>query len=310
MKYKDWLAEWIENVVRPIIKSRTYSRYKEIIVGHIISLFGECELNDLTPMCLQKFTNELLRSGNLVTGKGLSANTVNIVVTILQSSLKSAAEFGLLREYTADKIKRPKAKISKIGCFSCEEQKKIEEAILRDKKDRFFGVILCLYTGLRIGELLALEWDDVDFEKGVLSINKSCHYGKSEIGTFCRCTEQPKTTESVRAIPIPVRLIKELKKIKKRSESRYVVSNRTNPISVRSYQRSFALLLKRLKIPHKGFHALRHTFATRALECGMDVKTLSDILGHKNTNITLNRYVHSLMEHKREMMNKLGKLLQ
>jgi integrase len=79
---------------------------------------------------------------------------------------------------------------------------------------------------------------------------------------------------------------------------------------MRSYQRTFESLLIKLNIPHKGFHALRHTFATRALECGMDVKTLSEILGHKNPTITLNRYVHSLLEHKTEMMNRLGKLLQ
>lgn len=78
---------------------------------------------------------------------------------------------------------------------------------------------------------------------------------------------------------------------------------------VRSYQNTFKLLLKRLKIPHKGFHAIRHTFATRALECGMDVKTLAEILGHKNPTITLKRYAHSMMEHKKEMMNRLGELL-
>ena len=88
-----------------------------------------------------------------------------------------------------------------------------------------------------------------------------------------------------------------------------MVSANGKPVSVRSYQRSFELLLKRLNIPHKGFHSLWHTFATRALECGMDVKTLSEILGHKNPTVTLNRYAHSLMEHKAEMMNRLGKLL-
>ena len=79
--------------------------------------------------------------------------------------------------------------------------------------------------------------------------------------------------------------------------------------TVRSYQYSFSLLLRRIGVPHRGFHALRHTFATRALECGMDVKTLAEILGHKNPTVTLNRYVHSLMPHKHEMMNRLGKLL-
>ena len=100
-----------------------------------------------------------------------------------------------------------------------------------------------------------------------------------------------------------------LKGIKKKNASPFVVSANGKSVSVRSYQRSFELLLKKLKIPHKGFHSLRHTFATRAIECGMDVKTLSEILGHKNPTVTLNRYAHSLMEHKKEMMNRLGKLL-
>ncbi len=310
MNYKDWLNVWLDNAVKPTSKTRTYARYKEIIDGHIIPKLGEYELNDLSPLLLQKFITELLQSGNLVTGGGLSANTVNTIITILQNSLKSACAFGELKEYTADKVKRPKAKETEVSCFSLVEQRKIEREVLQSKKDKLFGFVLCLYTGLRIGELLALTWSDIDFIKGTLSVTKSCHYGKGVNGKFSRCTELPKTMTSRRTIPIPKQLLAILKSIKKRSQSEYVVASGVNPVSVRSYQRSFTLLLRKLKIPHKGFHALRHTFATRALECGMDVKTLSEILGHKNASITLNRYVHSLMEHKQEMMNKLGKLLQ
>ena len=97
--------------------------------------------------------------------------------------------------------------------------------------------------------------------------------------------------------------------MKKKSKSEFVIADGEKSVFMRSYQRTFELLLKKLNLPHKGFHSLRHTFATRALECGMDVKTLSEILGHKNAAITLNRYAHSLWEHKFEMMNKLGKLL-
>ena len=100
-----------------------------------------------------------------------------------------------------------------------------------------------------------------------------------------------------------------LKCVKKRSECEYIVADGEKPVFVRSYQRTFEFLLKKLKIPHKGFHSLRHTFATRAIECGMDVKTLSELLGHKNATITLNRYTHSLLEHKVDMMNRLGRLL-
>lgn len=172
-----------------------------------------------------------------------------------------------------------------------------------------FGVILCLYTGLRIGELLALEWSDIDLSTGLLHITRSCHYSKDQNGTYGRITESPKTRSSIRTIPIPGQIMPYLEHMKDLSLSNYVISHGDTPISVRSYQRSFARMLQKLDIPHRGFHSLRHTFATRALECGMDVKTLSEILGHKSPTITLGRYVHSLMEHKTEMMNKLGDLL-
>jgi len=310
VKYNEWLNVWLDNVVKPTSKSRTYERYKEIVDGHIKPKLGDYVLCELTPLILQQCVTELLQNGNLITGKGLSANTVNAVITVIQNSLKSAVVFGELKEYTAYGIKRPKAKDNEVSCFSLIEQRQIELEVRQSKKDKLFGIILCLYTGLRIGELLALTWSDIDTIKGTLSVTKSCHYGKGANGKFERCTELPKTVTSRRTIPIPKQMLGLLKTVKKRSESKYVIASGSDPISVRSYQRSFALMLKKLKIPHKGFHALRHTFATRALECGMDVKTLSEILGHKNASVTLNRYVHSLMEHKQEMMNKLGKLLQ
>ena len=145
--------------------------------------------------------------------------------------------------------------------------------------------------------------------KNELRVSKTCHYGKNDDGVFGRITDNPKTPSSIRTVPIPRQLMPHLREVKKKSRSTHVVSNGDNPISIRSYQHSFSLLLKKLNIQHRGFHSLRHTFATRALECGMDVKTLSEILGHKNPTVTLNRYAHSLMEHKKEMMNKLGRLL-
>lgn len=163
---------------------------------------------------------------------------------------------------------------------------------------------MCLYAGLRIGELIALQWKDIDLQKGLLTISRSCHDTSSGI-----VFDEPKTATSHRVIPLPKQLLPKLKSIKKSSNSDFVVSVGGNAVSVRSYQRSFELLLKRQNIVHRGFHSLRHTFATRALECGMDVKTLSEILGHKNPTVTLNRYAHSLLEHKAAMMNRLGKLL-
>ena len=304
MKYIDWLVQWIENYIRPSVKVRTYERYKLIVEQHIKDKVGGIELNDLSPLVLQSFITELLQCGNKKTGKGLAANSVNSVISVIQSSLKTAHLLGLTKEYTADKLKRPKLMEKRVECFSLTEQKRIEQAIMSGKKDKLYGILLCLYSGLRIGELIALQWSDIDFEKGILTVSKSCHDGKTGL-----IIDEPKTATSRRMIPLPKQLLPILRSVKKRSNSSSVVSANGNVVSVRSYQRSFELLLKKLKIPHKGFHSLRHTFATRAIECGMDVKTLSEILGHKNPTVTLNRYAHSLMEHKTDMMNKLGKLL-
>ena len=304
MKYAEWLDIWLENYIKPSVKVRTYERYALIIDKHISTDVGKCEISELSALVLQNFITKLLESGNCKTGNGLSANSVNAIISVLQSSLQTAHLIGVANEYTANKIKRPKLIERPVECFSLKEQKQIEQAVLNSKKDKLYGIILCLYSGLRIGELIALQWNDIDLTKGILTVSKSCHDGKDGI-----IIDEPKTATSRRMIPLPKQLLPILKGTKKKSDSPFVVSANGKPVSVRSYQRSFELLLKKLKIPHKGFHSLRHTFATRAIECGMDVKTLSEILGHKNPTVTLNRYAHSLMEHKADMMNRLGKLL-
>ena len=304
MLYKEWLSEWLENYVKTSVKERTYGKYADIIRIRLIPALGDYELNDLPPFNVQRYITELLHHGNLKNGEGLSANTVNLIIAVIQSSMETAHSIGLTDEYKMDKIKRPRMQEKQISCFSPSEQKIIEQAVLTDKREKMIGVLICLYTGLRVGELLALEWADIDFSKNELKVSKTCYdKGRSRI------TTGPKTTSSVRVIPIPKQLVPILKQRKKQCKSQYVISENGTYISIRSYQRSFELLLKRFGIPHQGFHSLRHTFATRALECGMDVKTLSEILGHKNATVTLNRYAHSLMDHKRDMMNRLGKLI-
>lgn len=309
MKYQEWLIKWLENYIQHSVKRRTFVLYSKIVHRHLISEIGNIDITEITPFLLQRFITKLLNSGNLKTGKGLSHNSVNAIITVVQNSLRTAYMLGYINNYPADKIKRPKPEEKKVECFSFTEQKKIEQYILSKEKSKLYGILLYLYSGLRIGELLALEWNDIDFVKGELTVSKNCHDGKNKNGVFARITDTPKTQSSIRTIPLPKQLMPILRKMKNKSESIYVVSNGRNPIFIRSYQRSFELILKKLDIEHKGFRSLRHTFATRALECGMDVKTLSEILGHKPPTVTRNRYVHSLMEHKKDMMNRLGKFL-
>ena len=308
MKYTEWFNIWLENYIKPSSKQRTYEQYCKIAKIHILPHLGNYKLEELTPFVLQKFVTDLTVNGNKRTGKGLSPNFVKAIISVVQNSLKTAHLVGYLPEYTANKIKRPKINEKKVSCFTLAEQKKIETAALDTKKDKYKGIVLCLYTGLRIGELLALSWEDIDFEKGILTVSKTCRDGNIN-GKHIRISDTPKTENSRRQIPLSKTILKMLKEMKKKSTCGFLIADGDKPVFVRTYQRMFELLLKKLKLPHKGFHSLRHTFATRALECGMDVKSLSEILGHKNANITLNRYAHSLWEHKSEMLNKLCKLL-
>lgn len=304
MIYEEWLNEWLNNYIKPTCKIRTFERYSQLIDKHIINAIGYYDLNDLVPSLIQKLISDLLTNGNLRTRQGLSASTVNCVISVIQSSLKTAYMLEYTKVYIGDKIIRPKTTEKQVSCFTVQEQEKIEKYITTSNERKLYGIILCLYSGIRLGELLALGFKDIDFAKSVIYVSKSCH--DSPKG---RIIETPKTANSNRVIPIPKQILPYLKELKRNSTGCYLIAENNKPLSVRSYQRSFELLLKKLHIEHKGFHSLRHTFATRALECGMDVKTLAEILGHKNPTITLNRYAHSMFEHKQLMMNKLGKNL-
>lgn len=310
MKLKEWLKQWLENYVKPSSKDRTYSRYNELVRLHIDPILGDYELCELSGNVIQSFIGFLLKNGNLRTQGGLSSNTVSLIVSVLNSSLFIAGNAGILGYYVTDSIKKPTKIEREIDCFTPEEQGLIESEILSGKKSKMFGVVLCFYTGLRIGELLALTWSDIDTEEGLIVVSKSCHDGKDASGRYKKIIETPKTKNSKRLVPLPNTILKRIKLLQKQSDSDFVVSEKGKGVSVRSYQRSFELLLRKLGIVHRGFHSIRHTFATRALECGMDVKTLSDILGHKSPTITLNRYVHSSLKRKKDMMNRVGKLLK
>lgn len=301
MIYKKYLELWLEYYVKPVTKEKTYNGYRQQVEKYIIPILGKYDLHQLTAERLQGFVSSLMKME-------LSSNTISGIISRLKTSLKTAKLVGKITLDLATVIVRPRIKERKIECFTKKEQQKIEEYILLSGTTRMLGVIICLYTGVRLGELLSLKWDDINLPKGIISISKTCR-DSWENGEYVKIIDTPKTESSKRIIPIPKQLKGVFKKLSNQKCGEYVICGRSQyGAEVRTYQRSFSVLLDRLSIEHKGFHSLRHTFATRAVECGMDIKTLSEILGHKNPSITLKRYTHSMLEHKKQMMNRVGNL--
>lgn len=308
MKYKDWLNDWLNLYVMLGSKPRTYQNYRDIIRLYIAPYLGEYDMAELSPTILQSYIVELMHNGGTYR-KELASGTVSLVVSVIQTSLHVAARMGVASAWQCGHIQRPKVQEKRVECFSLAEQRQLEAAVLWNPTSSNFGIVLTLYTGLRVGELMALRWKDIDLENAMLSVNGTCR-DCYENGKFVKVIDSPKTYSSRRIIPLPKRIVEYLRTLKRHSESDYVVSQGANHISIRSYQNMFTAMQHKLNIPHRGFHSLRHTFATRALECGMDVRTLAEILGHKNPNVTLVRYAHSMLEHKICMMNKVGILLE
>ncbi len=309
MKLYEWLTIWLNKYEKNTIKLKTYLMYQDMIRLHINPILGDYELTAIDASLIQDFINNKCENGNLINGNPLATNTVLSIIAILKKALRFALKLDLIKKDCFSIVSTPRLIQKEIDAFTINEQKKIEEYCLKSRKDNYFGIILCLYTGLRIGELLALTWNDIDLKKRLLYVRHTLTKIRKD-GKSITILAEPKTKNSKRVIPLSSSIISYLTAMKRKSASPYIMKTRSNGmVAIRNYQRTFKVILARCQVTYRNFHALRHTFATRALESGMDVKTLSEILGHKNAAITLNRYAHSLLNYKIMMMDKLGKML-
>lgn len=289
-------------------KESTCARYESIIRRHIIPHFGELKLNEITSSKVELFTREKLLNGCLNKDGGLSPKRVRDILSVLKQSLIYAAERGF--SVNTVKISFPRIESPKIDSLTIEEEAKLISYALNEKALAKFGMVIALYTGLRIGELCALRWNDIDFENQTLNVNKTLQRiadlnqsGKTKI-----IIDKPKSKASERIIPLPqaIMLTLTLYKQMAQMENGYVLTGTQKYIEPSNYYTMYQKWLQDCNISQHSFHTLRHTFATRCIENGFDPKVLSEILGHSDVKITLSCYVHPSMEFKRSNMEKLS----
>lgn len=283
------VGEWLGNIKNQI-KITSFQKYNSVVGKHIIPVIGKCDIKYLNSVAIQKYTDKLLE-------QNLSRTTVNDILVVLGMGLSYAE-----KEYNIaiPKIPFVKNQPKEMRVLSLEEQNAFVKHLL-SKNDIFaFGMLLALFTGLRIGELCALTWDDIS--DSTITVNKTVqrirNNGHTEVVTL-----PPKTLSSNRVIPIPRELLMLLKS--KRSIGNVLVQENGKPIEPRLLQMKFKKYTAECKIENINFHALRHSFATRCVELGFDIKTLSEILGHSDVKTTLNKYVHSSMQQKSKQMDML-----
>lgn len=303
------LLEWLEKFQKEHIKARTYNRYQGLIEMHIVPALGDQDISSLSRRKIQNFLINQKKDGNMRSKETLSATSTNMMLSLLNLAFEYACDMEYIKENPCIRIRRARADTKKVEAFSTDEQRAVEAEIAKSGDRRLHGIILCLYTGLRLGELIALTWSDIDFKLGTLKVTKTAYRAQNEYGIWNLCIDTPKTESSERVIPLPKYITDMLSQDRDVAKTPYIVENKkAKRMSIRSYQYLFERLTEKAGVRKLNFHALRHTFATRALECGMDIKTLSELMGHKNASITLNRYAHSMMDTKIAAMNKLEKL--
>ena len=291
MKLKDIVMQYLENI-KYSIKQKTYLFYLQMNDIYIVGFNKEILLSNL---------NEFLVSIK----EKYSYSTTKLIKSLVNRSLDFALKNNLINEKIVISIGLKNKQVKKVEALEKQEQTKIEKYILENKKWYHYGILISLYTGLRLGELVALKWQNVDIKNKLIYIDKSVGSISQNHKTLT-IESSPKTQSSIREIPISKKLLDLMKVLRQHCSTDYVIASHNNKqIKPRAYQKSFENLLKKLHIKHYGFHALRHTFATRLLENGVDIKTISELLGHSSPTITLNRYVHTNLQNKRKAMEIL-----
>lgn len=299
--FKSVCDEWLF-LKNTNIKISSYSTYHTTVYNHLIPFWGDRNIN------LIDFSVETTRLVQQKIDEELSAKSIKEIIQRLKQILKFAEKrYGVFNADIQTDIQQ--SYLKEIEVLTDEEYKKLTNALFIKKDIRKLGVLLSLYMGLRIGEVCALNWGDIDFERGTLYISKTLQRVKSFDENNPAKTKiiigTPKSKKSRRCLPIPKFLLDILKSYKCDNNA-YILTGSSEFIEPRQYENIFKRYLKEVNIHSINYHALRHTFATRAVEKNVDVKTLSEILGHSSIAITMQLYVHPSMRTKKLCIEKIA----
>lgn len=309
MTFGAWLDRWYQNDCKPAIRPKTQADYENRIYQHIIPELGHIPLTRLTPGDLQQFYIRLKQRGRLLRrseyGPGLSDRMVKSCHVTCRVALDRAVAQGLILKNPALACKAPATHPQEMQVLTQEEMQRL---LIQAKENGCYELLLLeLSTGLHRGELLALRWDDLDFRTGELRIERQVQRVKGAL-----TVTQPKTKTSIRSIILPAPILVILKSCRKRVESRWMFPSpkkEDSPLDPAAVRKKLAKILERAGCKHVRFHDLRHTFATNALEHGMDIKTLSAIIGHVSSATTLNVYAHVTDEMRQTAAAKIDRAI-
>lgn len=304
--FKDVLFLWVESN-RICRKRSTSQKYDFLIDKHIIPFLGELYVEQITAPMINRFLMEKLENGRLDHKGGLSPSYVRTISVIISAAIDFAAKECMCPPLKSA-INKPLIVKRELPILSANAQHIIEQKATQQPDSTKLAVLLSLYAGLRIGEVCALSWDDVDLNERTLHIRHTVARESIEglMGNRTRLfVDTPKTASSTRKIPISSSLYQVLASIKRQKRSVYVISDTDSFVNPRTLEHRFHRFLERCGVPSINFHALRHTFATRCIEVGVDIKSLSEMLGHASVSITLETYVHSSIQLKRTQIEKL-----
>lgn len=302
--YGDVLYEWLKSK-KDNVKASTYSKYIITIETYIISSLGNVDFKKIKNEDIKLFFEN---------------NRINILSDSVKSNifiiLKASIDYGIEKKYrkkfTVEKIQFKKSK-NKITYFTKKEEELLVDYLTSNMNLRNLSILLGLFSGIRVGEICGLRWSDLDFINNTLSVNRTAQRIKN-LNDECPSktkliVDKPKTESSIRVIPLPEILISILRRYKKETDCYIFTNSVLLPKDPRAVEKYFTSVLKKVGIKELNFHSLRHTFATRLREQNVDIKVISELLGHSDWKITQSIYVHASLDYKRDSVDTFNRYL-